>query len=226
MVDILKRRQLEVDGIAAEVVEYVSTDFIRSRIPLGNQQRYDVGRIDGAENYRPDEYQYQDFAASKNQSLKESIYNNGIREPIEIFIHKDGSVALGEGHHRLQAATELGFKSVPVIVKVGRPSPKIGTYDSPEPFSKINISGLKPSGEMRFSDVDFDGRGLPIVKTEGTETHKFLQFDREGISTGELGPAKSPSKYTAMRSEFINKNVSDGSEKIIEVYPAPSFGAK
>ncbi len=48
------------------------------------------------------------------ENLKKDIQENGIKNPIELFKNKDGSIEIENGNHRLQIAKELGIKEVPV----------------------------------------------------------------------------------------------------------------
>ncbi len=48
------------------------------------------------------------------ESLRESIRQNGIVEPIEIYRKNDGTFAIENGNHRLKIASELGIEQVPV----------------------------------------------------------------------------------------------------------------
>lgn len=47
----------------------------------------------------------------------EDISNNGIKEPIELCVDRDGKTTVKNGNHRLQAAIQLNLNDVPVIVK-------------------------------------------------------------------------------------------------------------
>jgi len=46
--------------------------------------------------------------------LKADIEQNGIQEPLMIYIGLDGRVKIGEGNHRHQIAIELGLQKIPV----------------------------------------------------------------------------------------------------------------
>ena len=50
-----------------------------------------------------------------NDKLLEDIKKNGIKEPIEIRVRKDGSKIVWDGLHRLAIAVRLGIKDIPVI---------------------------------------------------------------------------------------------------------------
>jgi hypothetical protein len=58
-------------------------------------------------------------SAESQQKLKEDISKNGIQEPLVlIYSVKDNALRLKEGHHRLDAANNLGLTNVPVKVQV------------------------------------------------------------------------------------------------------------
>ena len=50
-----------------------------------------------------------------NDKLLEDIKKNGIQEPIEIRVRKDGSKIVWDGLHRLAIAVRLGIKDIPVL---------------------------------------------------------------------------------------------------------------
>jgi ParB-like chromosome segregation protein Spo0J len=50
----------------------------------------------------------------KQEDLKDSIKQEGMKEPIEAHKLNSGEYALANGHHRLAAARDLGHKYVPV----------------------------------------------------------------------------------------------------------------
>jgi len=64
------------------------------------------------------------------QEFLEDIKKNGIKEPILIFVNKDGSIVIGEGNHRIQAAKQLGLEYVPVVVRFfGNSQKKVHYFD-------------------------------------------------------------------------------------------------
>ena len=50
-----------------------------------------------------------------NPELLDDIKRNGIKEPINIRVRKDGSQIVWDGLHRLAIAIKLNLKTVPVI---------------------------------------------------------------------------------------------------------------
>ena len=56
------------------------------------------------------------LTANKMAELRESIKNDGIKEPLIVTKHNDGYVVL-DGNHRLRIANDIGLKTVPCIVK-------------------------------------------------------------------------------------------------------------
>ena len=82
------------------------------------------------------------FEKSGQETLKENIFNEGIKEPIEIeLVLSNGEISIGQGHHRLQAAIELNLPEVPVIVK---------TKENPRPLQ---------AAAVRPGRVDTSGNG-------------------------------------------------------------------
>lgn len=54
-----------------------------------------------------------------NYELWNDIEENGIKEPIVLTYHvHDNKVGISDGHHRLDAAIELGIDKIPTIVAV------------------------------------------------------------------------------------------------------------
>lgn len=49
-------------------------------------------------------------------NLIDSIRTEGIKQPIEIAVDKNGNVEIANGNHRLDIANKLGLKEVPVVV--------------------------------------------------------------------------------------------------------------
>jgi len=138
-------------------VEYVDTQTISDLIPRGNMIKYNVGKFqrEGGQYYDPMSTDIEEFAKSGNETLRESIYNEGFKEPIVIGVGKEtGEVLLNEGHHRLHAALQMGISRVPVVVKIkGRLN--LSEFQSP---ALINTKGLREYKDMSFSELDFESR--------------------------------------------------------------------
>ena len=200
---------------ASNKAEMVNTSTINSTIPKGNKPRYDVGKIDTVEDYNAEDWMYDDFAKTGKPTLKESISKEGIKEPIEIMVSKKtGDMVLGEGNHRLKAATELGMDEVPVVVYV---KDDLGFIDGEVP-AKIDTKGLKSGEYYSLSEIDLDSRMIEGKKPAGQGSFLYIRKD------GTFSPEPDPTRYTPMRATAA---VSDDSRKIPEM-PAPprQFGEK
>jgi hypothetical protein len=138
-------------------VEYVDTQTISNLIPRGNMIKYNVGKFqrEGGQYYDPMSTDIEEFAKSGKETLRESIYNEGFKEPIVIGVSKEtGEVLLNEGHHRLHAALQMGISRVPVVFKIkGRLN--FSEFQSP---ALINTKGLPEYEDMSFSELDFESR--------------------------------------------------------------------
>ena len=185
-------------------VEYVNTKTIVDNVAQLNFPRYDVGKFGGdlptgklVEN--PDKLD--EFIDSGNETLKENIFNEGFKEPIEIEISlSDGGVLMSEGHHRLQAAIELGIDEVPVVFKTKENPINLVPVQKP---AKIDVSGLKTSTNYSFSDIDFENRIL-----SPKESAAEIQERGGTVFMGEndtFSDRKSSKYYTPMREGYYRK---------------------
>ena len=88
-------------------VEYISTKEIADNIAQFNYPRYDVGKFGGdlpSGNLNENPQFLEQFEKSGQETLKENIFNEGIKEPIEIeLVLSNGEISIGQGHHRLKA---------------------------------------------------------------------------------------------------------------------------
>tara|TARA_R100001591_G_scaffold19460_2_gene26002 strand:+ start:1360 stop:3780 length:2421 start_codon:yes stop_codon:yes gene_type:complete len=140
-----------------ENVQYVSTSLINQTIPRGNAPRYNVGEFfpieDGVGKIAPaTDLDVKKFLESEKKSLKEEIFSEGIKNPIEIKLSKKtGEAHIGEGHHRLDAALELGIEEVPIIVKV-TDNELLRRFMTP---IKVNTKGLKANENYSFDKINF-----------------------------------------------------------------------
>jgi len=185
-------------------VEYVSTKEIADNIAQFNYPRYDVGKFGGdlpSGNLDENPQFLEQFEKSGQETLKENIFNEGIKEPIEIeLVLSNGEISIGQGHHRLQAAIELNLPEVPVIVK---------TKENPRPVSaavmkpgRVNTSGLKNYTDYSYSELNLADRFIAPKETPD-------EIQRRGGSgfldpeTGEFTDRRSPRFYTPMRQGFF-----------------------
>jgi len=165
-------------------VEYVSTDVIADNIAQFNLPRYDVGKFGGdfeSGNLGENPAILDAFNASGKPTLKESIAREGIKEPIEIEVAlKNGEVSIGQGHHRLQAAIELGMEKVPVIIKTQQ-NPRTGrTGDGAVKPAIVNLSGISKKSAREIQE-----RGGTV----------YMDFE-----TGDVSDRRFPSTYTPIRN--------------------------
>jgi len=183
-------------------VEYVNTKTITDNVAQLNLPRYDVGEFGGEfPTGQMRKSQYEEFADSGKETLKENIFNEGFKEPIEIEISlSDGGVFLYEGHHRLQAAIELGIDEVPVVFRT-RQNP----YSSPmaQMPGTIDSSGLDLYSTYSFSDLDFKNRVRtpPESATEMRARGATVYMNDDDTFSNRV-----PSKYyTPMREGYYRK---------------------
>lgn len=55
-------------------------------------------------------------SAEDYEELYQDIKNNGIQQPIQVFLYQyENRAVLGEGNHRLAIAKELGIKKIPTV---------------------------------------------------------------------------------------------------------------
>ncbi len=106
------------------------------------------------------------------ESLRESIRQNGIVEPIEIYRKNDGTFAIENGNHRLKIASELGIEQVPVKLvesweNLGLVKDKTETNilnegidrsDTSNRISEANIENDEESGTGRRSVYDINDK--------------------------------------------------------------------
>lgn len=183
-------------------VEYVDTKTIVDNVAQMNLPRYDVGEFGGEfPTGQMRKSQYEEFADSGKETLKENIFNEGFKEPIEIEISlSDGGVFLFEGHHRLQAAIELGIDEVPVVFRT-RQNP----YSSPmaQMPGTIDPSGLDLYSTYSFSDLDFKNR----VRTPPENANEMrARGATVYLNDDDTFSNRQPSKYyTPMREGYYRK---------------------
>ena len=186
-------------------VEYVSTQMLADTVPQFNYPRYDTGKFGGdfeSGNLDENPAVLRDFEQSEKPTLKESIAQEGIKEPIEIeVLISNGEVSIGQGHHRLQAAIELGLEEVPVVI-LTKQNPRTGrSGDGVVGPAIADLSGLpKDSKEYSFSEFNLLDR---IIKPK--ETAQEIQ-KRGGTvfmdpETGRIADRKFPAYYTPIREK-------------------------
>lgn len=185
-------------------VEYVDTQTIADNVAQFNFPRYDVGKFGG--DFESGDMAnmpgvLEKFQASGKETLKENIFNEGIKEPIEIeVVMSDGGINIGQGHHRLQAALELGVPEIPVIVTT-KANPRAQGMEVMRPAT-LDTSGLKTGQTYSFSELGLEQR----LKTP-KETPEEIQ-GRGGtvfsdFNTGAVSDRKFSQYETPMREGFF-----------------------
>jgi hypothetical protein len=79
-------------------------------IPGANGENRQWHKRDGKEyfgNYSKEEW----------EEFKNDLEQNGMKYPIFITVDKDGTILMSEGNHRMEAAKQLEWDSVPVEIK-------------------------------------------------------------------------------------------------------------
>ena len=202
-------------------VEYVSTQEIADNIAQFNYPRYDVGKFGGDLPYgnlgeNPDILKQ--FEGSGKPTLKEDIFNEGIKEPIEIeLLLSNGEISIGSGHHRLQAAIELGLPEVPVFIRTRNlrrdGSKSFDTSVAQVKPGRIDTSGINKPTDMSYnedlrdysySELDISNRFISPKET-GEEIQRRGGSGYTDPETGEFFDRRRPKYYTPMREGFFRR---------------------
>jgi hypothetical protein len=93
----------------------MESDKFWSGIPIQKVQLNDIFSKTDI-NVPPSTYKNNNF-----KNLVSNIRKNGIKEPIQVWRHEDGSFEIYDGNNRFTAAQELGLKEIPVKI-VDNPS--------------------------------------------------------------------------------------------------------
>lgn len=88
---------------------FVPTSFI-SKIPGLNNEKRNWKERSGVNMFG--NYPEKDWLA-----FLQNIREQGILEPLLIFVEENGDILISEGNHRKEAAIQLGFKEVPVEIR-------------------------------------------------------------------------------------------------------------
>lgn len=192
-------------------VQYVSTAEIADKAAQFNLPRYDVGKFGGrfeSGNMGENPLKQLAFDKSKRQTLKENINDEGIKEPIEIEVAlSNGDLSIGDGHHRLQAAIELGLSEVPVVIKTVT-NPRSKAFEAVGP-AKVDTSGLSAGKEYSFSEFNLKERFLTPKQT-AQELREQGRSVFENLKTGEISDRRFPESYTPMREGYYKKFAQGG----------------
>lgn len=142
------------------------------------------------------------------EDFKSDIQKNGIKNPIEIYVNKDGKIDVVEGTHRLLAAEELGIKEVPfkatgytekIIFPTGESS-RQGTAATPEGVIQATtpatgVSDLQQSlAEAKTHDI---ANAVIDIASESTKHWNDMQkLYWQKIRDGEIESVKGSPKKT------------------------------
>ena len=187
-------------------VEYVDTQTIADNVAQFNFPRYDVGKFGGdlpSGNLSENPFLQEKFDASGQETLKENIFNEGIKEPIEVeVVFSDGGISISEGHHRLQAAIELGISEVPVVVTT-KAKPRAAGIEVMRPAT-LDTGGLQSGQTYSFSELGLEQRlRKPKETPEEIRSRGGTVFS--DFATGEVSDRKFPQYITAMREGYYRK---------------------
>ena len=89
-----------------------------------------------------------------NNALRQSVSQNGLRDPVYINQLKDGTLKVTVGNNRMVVAKELGIKKIPCVIKL---------YDP----NNNNLNGRVLHTEKEIEDVFHSKEGLEIKKHQG-----------------------------------------------------------
>tara|TARA_R110002020_G_scaffold429764_1_gene639416 strand:- start:33 stop:440 length:408 start_codon:yes stop_codon:yes gene_type:complete len=89
-----------------------------------------------------------------NNALRQSVSQNGLRDPVYINQLKDGTLKVTVGNNRMVIAKELGIKKIPCVIKL---------YDP----QNNDLNGRVLNTEKEIEDLFHTKEGLEIKKQKG-----------------------------------------------------------
>jgi len=89
-----------------------------------------------------------------NNALRQSVSQNGLRDPVYINQLKDGTLKVTVGNNRMVIAKELGIEKIPCVIKL---------YDPQD----NNLNGRVLNTEKEIEDLFHSKEGLLIKKQDG-----------------------------------------------------------
>ena len=89
-----------------------------------------------------------------NNALRQSVSQNGLRDPVYINQLKDGTLKVTVGNNRMVIAKEPGIKKIPCVIKL---------YD---PQNNV-LNGRVLNTEKEIEDLFHTKEGLEIKKQKG-----------------------------------------------------------
>ena len=89
-----------------------------------------------------------------NNALRQSVSQNGLRDPVYINQLEDGTLKVTVGNNRMVIAKELGIKKIPCVIKLHDPQ-------------NNNLNGRVLNTEKEIEDLFHTKEGLEIKKQAG-----------------------------------------------------------
>ena len=89
-----------------------------------------------------------------NTALRQSVSQNGLRDPVYINQWKDGTLKVTVGNNRMVIAKELGIEKIPCVIKLHNPQSN-------------NLNGRVLNTEKEIEDLFHTKEGLEIKKQAG-----------------------------------------------------------
>jgi len=89
-----------------------------------------------------------------NNALRQSVSQNGLRDPVYINQLEDGTLKVTVGNNRMVIAKELGIEKIPCVIKLYNPQDN-------------NLNGRVLNTEKEIEDLFHTKKGLEIKKQEG-----------------------------------------------------------
>ena len=89
-----------------------------------------------------------------NTALRQSVSQNGLRDPVYINQLEDGTLKVTVGNNRMVIAKELGIEKIPCVIKLHNPQ-------------NNNLNGRVLNTEKEIEDLFYTKEGLEIKKQAG-----------------------------------------------------------
>jgi len=89
-----------------------------------------------------------------NNALRQSVSQNGLRDPVYINQLEDGTLKVTVGNNRMVIAKELGIEKIPCVIKLYNPQDN-------------NLNGRVLNTEKEIEDLFYTKEGLEIKKQAG-----------------------------------------------------------
>jgi len=89
-----------------------------------------------------------------NKALRQSVSQNGLRDPVYINQLPDGTLKVTVGNNRMVIAKELGIEKIPCVIKLHDPQ-------------NNNLKGRVLNTEKEIEDLFHTKEGLEIKKQAG-----------------------------------------------------------